>query len=298
MTFDNYNKLEGVKCELISKKQIDELKIPADNKVLNLIENIQKEQEERFGEVIVHTDIVLDGERNDVRTGTTNLTKALAKALYEHTNADGVILNGGTIRTSIKAGDVTRLDIINVIPFENIIVTKRVTGHEIKKALEEGVAYYPVESGGFPDMAGMTYKFDPLKPKGSRIVSITKDGQDIDMDKTYVIAMSDYLGKGGDGYPFSDIPVLKEYDRVNEVFNKYLAKGDITEDKNDVMVELKIVFIPLNKLTIYKANRNDSLLSLSRNFNADAFEIAKINDIDLYNPIIMENQLLFIPNYE
>ena len=297
LTFDDYNKLEGVRCELLDKEKVDDLKIQPDEDVLNLVEKITAEQESKYGEVVFHTDIRLDGERNDVRTGTTNLTNLLGKAVYEHTNADAVIINGGTIRTSIEAGDVTRLQIINVVPFNNIIVTKKITGAELKNALEEGVAYYPVENGGFPDLIGMSYKFDPLKPKGKRIVSITKDGEEIDMTKEYIVAMSDYLGKGGDGYPFGDIPVLNEYESVNEVFVKYLEKGNITSDKNDVMVEIKIVFIPIDKLTIYKVRENDNLLKIAREHNTYAYDIARINGIDLSNPVITESQLLFIPNF-
>ena len=46
----------------------------------------------------------------------------------------------------------------------------------------------------------MTVTFDPKQPAGKRVTSVYVDGLPLDMNKTYSIATTDYLRRGGDGY--------------------------------------------------------------------------------------------------
>ena len=58
--------------------------------------------------------------------------------MIDATGADVALTNGGGIRASIKAGDVTRGDIITVLPFNNVVIVVEVTGQDIIDALEWG----------------------------------------------------------------------------------------------------------------------------------------------------------------
>lgn len=292
MRFDENNRLMGIKCELISKEDIIDME--EDPEVLSLIADIEKKQSDELGEVIAHTDIKLNGERCKVRTSSTNMSKMLSQAIYEFTNADVAILNGGTIRASIDVGDITRMDIISVLPFDNTLVTKKMTGSQLKKVLEEGVGYYPVENGGFPDIAGMTYKFDPNRPKGSRVISIKKDGEEIKMNKEYIVALSDYLDEGGDNYPFADIPFIDEHKPVNEIFTEYLRNNPVLSESNDIMMNTKIIFTPVDKLIVHRVTEGDVLSYLATRYGVDVYDIARMNDLDLDNPVISKGQILFI----
>ncbi len=42
-----------------------------------------------------------------------------------------------------RKGNITRRDIVDVFPFSNTIVTKELTGAQIKNVLEHGVKLYP-----------------------------------------------------------------------------------------------------------------------------------------------------------
>ncbi|MBP5426426.1 MAG: 5'-nucleotidase C-terminal domain-containing protein [Clostridiales bacterium] len=292
MRFGKGNKLVNIECELISKEEVS--KLEEDPEIVDFINEIEREQSHELGEIIAHTDIKLDGERKRVRTSSTNMSKMLSQAIYEFTNADVAILNGGTIRSSIDIGDITRMDIISVLPFDNTLVTKKMTGSQLKKVLEEGVGYYPVENGGFPDIAGMTYKFDPNRPKGSRVISIKKDGEDIKMNKEYIVALSDYLDEGGDNYPFADIPFIDEHKPVNEIFTEYLRNNPVIGESNDIMVNTKIIFTPVDMLIWYRVSEGEGLESIAKKYGVDVYDIAKMNDLDLRNPKIWKGQILFI----
>ena len=58
------------------------------------------------------------------------------------TQGEGVqiaLTNGGGIRASIEAGDVSVGDVLTVLPFGNLISTFELTGAEVVEALENGI---------------------------------------------------------------------------------------------------------------------------------------------------------------
>lgn len=63
--------------------------------------------------------------------------------------ADVTIVNGGGIRSDIKAGDITYGDIIAVHPFGNSMMRGRVHGQQILNALELGASALPARAADF-----------------------------------------------------------------------------------------------------------------------------------------------------
>jgi len=155
---------------------------------------------EKMAVKVGRTEVALDGERANVRTRTTNLANLISDAMLEATGADVVIANGGGIRASISAGDITLGDIYTVLPFDNTLYAIELTGDKIVAALEHGLSAYPAQTGGFSHVAGMTVKFDPSKPAGSRVVEVLVAGEPIVADKLYILGTNDFLAAGGDGY--------------------------------------------------------------------------------------------------
>jgi 2',3'-cyclic-nucleotide 2'-phosphodiesterase (5'-nucleotidase family) len=46
----------------------------------------------------------------------------------------------------------------------------------------------------------MTFVYDPVKPRGSRIVSAMVGGKTFDRAASYAVATNDYIVRGDDGY--------------------------------------------------------------------------------------------------
>ena len=73
--------------------------------------------------------------------------------------------NGGGIRASNPAGNVTLGDVLTVLPFGNLISTFELTGAEVVEALENGVsrAENPDNegTGRFAQVAGVRYSWNP-----------------------------------------------------------------------------------------------------------------------------------------
>lgn len=150
--------------------------------------------DERIGEA----ELDLDGE--NVRTRETNLGNFIADIMRRTSGADITLINGGGIRTSIKKGEVKVKDVYSVLPFDNYIVAIKLTGEQIREALEHGVSAVEDEEGRFPQVSGLTFKYSASKKRGARIEEIFVGGRRIELDKEYIVATNDFLAVGGDGY--------------------------------------------------------------------------------------------------
>lgn len=194
-------------------------------------------------EVVATAPYVLDGERADVRTGETNLGNMITEALLDVSGADVALTNGGGIRTSIDAGEVTKGEVLAVLPFGNTVRVIELTGADIKAAIENGIDSYPEAKGAFPHIAGMTVEFDASLEAGSRVTKIMIGDAVLDEAATYTMATNDFLVAGGDGYSmFVGKKVVGEYGAMDEVLIDYMNasgfdKAPVTDRIKDISNE-------------------------------------------------------------
>ncbi len=194
--------------------------------------------EDKMAAVVGHTEVALDGERAHVRTGTTNLANLITDAMRGAAGADIVITNGGGIRASISAGDITMGDIYTVLPFDNTLVVIELSGKDILAALEHGIGSYPSQAGSFAQVSGLTFTFDPSKPAGSRIVEVLVDGEPLDADRLYAVATNDFMAAGGDGYVwFAEASILFDSgEMLRDVVAGYLAEQEGVEASSEIRI--------------------------------------------------------------
>ena len=115
--------------------------------------------------------------------------------------ADIAIQNGGGLRRTLAAGNITVGDLYEIMPFDNYLVVFDLPGSEIKKAIDHGIMNPNITDGQF---AGLKVEYDGTKPFESRVTSIAlADGTPLDMDKTYKVVVNDFMFTGGDKYDFS-----------------------------------------------------------------------------------------------
>ncbi|GAA6149319.1 bifunctional metallophosphatase/5'-nucleotidase [Pseudooceanicola nitratireducens] len=157
--------------------------------------------------VVAETAEAIDGDKNACRSGECTMGNLVADAMLDRVADQGVtiaIANGGGLRASIDAGEVTMGEVLTVLPFQNTLSTFETTGAVIVEALENGVSQYEDVAGRFPQVAGLKFTFDPAAEAGSRISDVmVKDGEGyvaIDPAKTYLAVTNNYVRNGGDGY--------------------------------------------------------------------------------------------------
>ncbi len=175
------------------------------------------------------TGVQLDALSHSVRTKETNIGNFIADAYRKAVDADLALVNGGSIRADLTyyPGPMTMRDVLSMLPFNNPIVKVEVTGKMLADILEHGVARSAEdnEPGRFPQVSGMSFRFDARKLPGQRVLEIMVDGKPLDENKTYTLATSDFLvSRGGDGYTmFKDAKVLLPPDKApkdSDVFEK------------------------------------------------------------------------------
>ncbi|PNY82753.1 bifunctional metallophosphatase/5'-nucleotidase [Deinococcus koreensis] len=146
----------------------------------------------------------LNGAREIVRRRESTMANVLADAALaagQKAGAQLAFVNGGGVRSSIDAGPVTFEEAITVQPFGNSLSILDLSGAQIRAALEHGVATWAENKGQFLHLSrGMTYTFDLGRPAGSRVVSVTLNGQPIADATVYKVAMNNFTAGGGDGF--------------------------------------------------------------------------------------------------
>ncbi|MBQ8160613.1 MAG: bifunctional metallophosphatase/5'-nucleotidase [Clostridia bacterium] len=203
-----------------------------DEAVLAQAKAIVDEVEAKYGAVFAKTEVVLNGERDPGnRTEETNLGDLICDAMVWSVLKEGGIeqaepnhvvgiTNGGGIRATIEAGDITMNMINTVLPFGNTVAVVYVTGEELLEALEASTYCTPEAIGGYPQTSGITYTLDTTKaydqgdlyildgkettyyaPKSIQRVTITAiNGEAFDPAATYAVVTNNFCSAGGDTY--------------------------------------------------------------------------------------------------
>ena len=216
---------------------------PKDASVTAVLDTIKAENETVLNRVIGTSPVELDGVWEHIRIGQTNLGNVITDAYLLATGADIAFENAGGIRASIAAGTVTYGDVINVSPYGNYVVTKKLTGAQIKEMLETSLTIqknciaandsgewdaWPNDSGSYLQVGGITVRFDPAQPAGARVLSVQKDGQDLDDTKEYTVAVNNYLA-GSDSYPqLAGAVETGEYSCCEELLIRFFEQGSDT----------------------------------------------------------------------
>lgn len=192
-----------------------------DQDIATRVSEINAQIEEDMGQVIGTSEVDLDGVRENVRASETNLGDLITDAMLwqagqDNEEVDAAITNGGGIRASIAAGDITKKSVNDVLPFGNTLYVVELTGAELLEALEASTYCTPEPVGAFPQVAGIEFTINTgaaydagenypgttyAEPASiNRVTILTVGGQAFDVDATYTIVTNDFLAAGGDTY--------------------------------------------------------------------------------------------------
>ncbi|MCW4385468.1 ExeM/NucH family extracellular endonuclease [Salinibacterium sp. SYSU T00001] len=153
-----------------------------------------------------------DGSEN--RGGESTLGNFVADVQLwaaEQAGAQIAFMNPGGLRADLvyessgegdPDGNVTYAEAAAVQPFANTLVTMDLTGEQIRMVLEE---QWQPEGASRPFLKlgvseGLVYTYDPTAPQGSRISSITLNGEPLDPEASYRVVANSFLAAGGDNF--------------------------------------------------------------------------------------------------
>jgi 2',3'-cyclic-nucleotide 2'-phosphodiesterase (5'-nucleotidase family) len=123
------------------------------------------------------------------------------------THADVALLNAGTLRLDdvIRPGPLTnyQLESIFLFPDETRVLTVPLSGARLRTLLEHGVADGSLGKGGFLQVSGVSFTYDPRRPSGRRLDGAIRSatGGVIEERDTVNVAIPVFPAcEGGDGY--------------------------------------------------------------------------------------------------
>ncbi|GAA3881370.1 bifunctional UDP-sugar hydrolase/5'-nucleotidase UshA [Gibbsiella dentisursi] len=209
--------------------------IPQDTGMLKLLTPFQDKGTVQLKQTIGHVNGRLEGDRSKVRFEQTNLAHLILAAQKERANADFAIISGGGVRDSIDAGDITYKDVLKVQPFGNTLVYIDMPGRDLEKYLAVAANMKP-DSGAYAQFIDVSLIAD-----GKGVSAVKINGEPLQADKTYRMAMLNFIALGGDGYPridslpgyvntgFIDAEVLKQYIEKHSPLDAaaYAPQGEI-----------------------------------------------------------------------
>ncbi|OHT14077.1 hypothetical protein TRFO_15593 [Tritrichomonas foetus] len=226
-------KVIGKKAKLLYYDDVSSLE--GDSEASSYLKKAVEKVEQQTKIIVGKTLIDLDNERESVRKlGRSKLADFVTSAMLFTAKTDSVmaVINGGGVRSNIPKGDINWGNIASILPYGNMIVVIDMTGQQIKDFLKFGTRLYGEEEfGGFPMTSGISYSIN-LNEKWdshSRITDLKiigidgKSSTNIDDEKHYGVAMTDFIYLGGDGYEnISDLPRINQYGTEMNAVIQYL----------------------------------------------------------------------------
>ncbi|MFS0644710.1 bifunctional metallophosphatase/5'-nucleotidase [Siminovitchia sp. 179-K 8D1 HS] len=139
--------------------------------------------------------------------------------------------------------NVTMRDVVSNYIYPNTLKVVRITGKDMKAALERSASYFKQYKGGeievnpafttpkpqhynYDMWEGIEYLINISRPEGERVVKLHYKGAPVKPDAHYDVVMSNYrAGGGGQYFMYQGKPVIKEITTdVSELIANYLLK--------------------------------------------------------------------------
>lgn len=148
-----------------------------------------------------------------------------AMLTFPDIKGDIAIYNTGGIRSGIKKGSVTYGKVYEIIPFDNTIVSMKLTGSQLKDIFEMSAASKEIDD--LLGVSGVTIYIDYSKDIGDRITQIIRNGKPIKSDEKFIVLTNDFLYAGGDGFTTfkNGENAIVSQKLIRDLFENYLRKN-------------------------------------------------------------------------
>ncbi|MEN8076094.1 bifunctional UDP-sugar hydrolase/5'-nucleotidase [Clostridioides difficile] len=152
--------------------------------------------------------------------------------------------------------NVSIRDVLINYPYPNTLRVLRVRGDKLKEAIEKAATYFVIEdsivkiSNGFlvpkvqnynyDTFAGFDYEIDLSREFGDRVVSMKKDGDEVNLEKYYNVVMNNYRATNTSIYPsYEGAEVVKEINvDISELIINYFLENNkvkVIEESNYII---------------------------------------------------------------
>jgi 2',3'-cyclic-nucleotide 2'-phosphodiesterase (5'-nucleotidase family) len=187
-------------------------RLPDDTAVAPVVDAWQDSLLSRLGPErdLGHTAVPIDARDEVGRKQESVLGDLVTDAMRSGTGADVALLNAGTLRLDdvIRPGPITNYQLESIFLFrdETRVLGFPITGARLRSILEHGVSDGALGKGGFLQVSGISFTYDPAAPSDHRLTGELgrSGGGAIGANDTVRLAFPVYPAcEHGDGY---DVP--------------------------------------------------------------------------------------------
>jgi 2',3'-cyclic-nucleotide 2'-phosphodiesterase (5'-nucleotidase family) len=129
-----------------------------------------------------------------------------ADAFRSAANAEIALVDASAfLPGGINPGPVSTDQVAGLLKFpDDRLILAELSGDVVRRMLERSVSVYPGPNVGFLQVSGLRFTFDPGKPADNRVTQIEvvsgASSEALDPARTYRVATSTTIGRGGLGY--------------------------------------------------------------------------------------------------
>ncbi|XP_001600210.1 protein 5NUC [Nasonia vitripennis] len=183
-----------------------------------------------FGNLLTDAMIHLNAQKYEGEDGWTDAAIAIYQAGGIRTSVGATYtdrVNDSVLPDKLSNKNVTMEMLLSAFPFGSNVVKVKLHAKKLREVLEWSVhdrldQTTTKHGGAFLQYSGLQVTYDLKKPLNSRVVSVrarcskclVPSFEDLDMNKTYLVLMPDFMTGGGDGFSMlTDEPVLEEFEQ-------------------------------------------------------------------------------------
>ncbi len=227
--------------------------LPPDTAVARRVAEWNDSLQKQLGpkHIVGTTTMPLDPSTSLSRRRESTVGDLVSDAMRSGTGADIALLNSGTLRLDhvIQPGPISNHQLEAIFPFadQTRVVTFPLTGAGLRRILEHGVSSGVLGTGGFLQVSGLSFTFDPSKPSGRRLVGDIRraSGSALAPGDSVRVAFGVYSAcEGGDGYSVPEAQSAcasrQSAPRAVDLLIQYIAdslKGRIEAPKNSRVMQ-------------------------------------------------------------
>ena len=126
----------------------------------------------------------------------SNLGDWLTDAMRDYAGTEFALLNSGGIRKRLQPGPITKLDIVEILPFSNYLVKFTCSGEQLLRFVQENAEASVQRTHGILQVSELSYVYRVDAGKKVTIISAHINGVKIHPKRTYTGVSVDYVLMG------------------------------------------------------------------------------------------------------
>ena len=170
--------------------------IEPDSVLNNEIKKYEQLIDQEFGRVIGELKTPWQRSGNS----ESNLGNFVADCMRQFSQADLAVINSGGIRQDLPAGPIKKLDIKNILPFNNSIIKFRATGKQVLDLIRVNAEAAATNSSGILQVSGLICEWKVENDGSISIIKATVGGEKIDPVRIYSGATVDFVLSNAEKY--------------------------------------------------------------------------------------------------